>query len=247
MMSNIFYRIPEALPCLHDKVLAATKNAAACLTQNERSKKVVEYQTPYYSLFLGNYIICFAFLCQTTVNSMIAGFLKGFKGEKGEQDTDDTETRETFIAHLEKIFSRFPFSDPLTNVMDDQGNLELNLDDIKIDDPIPISSSSHQSNTSKQENERQREKLFEGGSTETKPRQRTREEIIAKYRNKGDAASATSAASAAAEARNKLHERGEKLEQLSERTAELQNGAEDFASLAKELAKKMEKRKWWNL
>ncbi|XP_031095683.1 uncharacterized protein LOC115999882 isoform X1 [Ipomoea triloba] len=216
------FRIPQALPCLHDKVLAATKNAAACLTQNERSKK-------------------------TTVNSMIAGFLKGFKGDKGEQDIDDTETRETFIAHLEKIFSRFPFSDPLTNVMDDQGNLEINLDDIEIDDPIPISSSSHQSNTSKQENERQRQKLFEGGSTETKPRQRTREEIIAKYRNKGDAASTASAASAAAEARNKLHERGEKLEQLSERTAELQNGAEDFASLAKELAKKMEKRKWWNL
>lgn len=58
---------------------------------------------------------------------MIAGFLKGFKGEKGEQVIDDTETRETFIAHLEKIFSRFPFSDPLTDVMDGQGGLELNL------------------------------------------------------------------------------------------------------------------------
>lgn len=34
---------------------------------------------------------------------------------------------------------------------------------------------------------------------------------------------------------------------LSDRTEELQHGAEDFASMAKELAKKMENRKWWQI
>jgi hypothetical protein len=36
-------------------------------------------------------------------------------------------------------------------------------------------------------------------------------------------------------------------QRLSERTAELQSGAENFASMANELAKQMEKRKWWNI
>lgn len=34
---------------------------------------------------------------------------------------------------------------------------------------------------------------------------------------------------------------------LNERTEELQNGAQDFASMATELAKRMENRKWWQL
>ncbi|VFQ77470.1 unnamed protein product [Cuscuta campestris] len=215
LFSGDDFWIPEALPCLHDKVLAAAANAAPCLSQNQESKK-------------------------TTVNSMVSGIFKGFKGGKGEQVIDSTETRENLIAHLESIFSRFPFSDPLTSVCDGEGHLELNIDNIQIDEPISAASSSQQSNNSRQENEKKREKLFEGGSTDTKPRLRTREEIIAKYRNKGEAISA------AAQARNKLVERGEKLEKLSERTAELQSGAENFASMAKELAKSMEKRKWWN-
>ncbi|VFQ72819.1 unnamed protein product [Cuscuta campestris] len=219
LFSGDDFWIPEALPCLHDKVLAAAANAAPnaapCLSQNQESKK-------------------------TTVNSMVSGIFKGFKGGKGERVIDSTETRENLIAHLESIFSRFPFSDPLTSVCDDEGHLELNIDNIQIDEPISAAASSQQSNNSGQENEKKREKLFEGGSTDTKPRLRTREEIIAKYRNKGEAISA------AAQARNKLVERGEKLEKLSERTAELQSGAENFASMAKELAKSMEKRKWWN-
>ncbi|CAH9069553.1 unnamed protein product [Cuscuta europaea] len=218
LYSEYDFWTPELLPCFHDKVLAAKMNAPLCLTQNEENKK-------------------------STVNSMLAGILKGLKGEKGEQVIDySTEPREKFIAHLESIYSRFPFSDPLTDVMEDEGELALNIDNIEIDEPIPTTSSSHQSNKSKskQENE-EREKLFEGGSIDTKPRLRTREEIIAKYRNKGGATSA------AAQARNKLVERGEKLEQLSERTAELQSGAENFASMAQELAKSMEKRKWWKL
>lgn len=35
------------------------------------------------------------------------------------------------------------------------------------------------------EKETDRDRLLEGGTSDAKPRQRTREEIIAKYRNKG--------------------------------------------------------------
>lgn len=90
---------------------------------------------------------------------------------------------------------------------------------------------------------RDREKLFEGATNkdDVKPRLRTPEEIMAAYRKTGDASSA------AAQARNKLMERQEKLERISQRTAELQSGAEDFASLANELVKTMERRKWWQI
>lgn len=37
------------------------------------------------------------------------------------------------------------------------------------------------------------------------------------------------------------------FQHLSRRTEELQSGAENFASMASELAKAMEKRKWWNI
>jgi syntaxin-binding protein 5 len=36
-------------------------------------------------------------------------------------------------------------------------------------------------------------------------------------------------------------------QRISQQTAELQNGAENFASLAQELAKTMENKKWWKL
>lgn len=51
----------------------------------------------------------------------------------------------------------------------------------------------------------EREKLFDGATSDTKPRARTVEEIKAKYKNQ-DIAEVT------AEARNKLIERQEKLE-----------------------------------
>jgi len=42
-------------------------------------------------------------------------------------------------------------------------------------------------------------------------------------------------------------QRQEKLERISQQTAELQSGAKNFASLAQELAKTMENKKWWKL
>ncbi|MCD7471539.1 hypothetical protein HAX54_012029 [Datura stramonium] len=58
-------------------------------------------------------------------------------------------------------------------------------DDIEIDEPVPVAStSSHNSQNSKRGTER--EKLLDSESDDAKPRLRTREEIIAKYRKAGD-------------------------------------------------------------
>ncbi|OMO75995.1 Synaptobrevin [Corchorus olitorius] len=116
----------------------------------------------------------------------------------------------------------------------------LQGDDIQIDEPLIISSSSGEIKIEK-EKKTERERLFEGAATDAKPKLRTPDEIRAKYRGSEDAAAA------AARARDRLIERQEKLERINERSQELQNGAEDFASMAKELAKRMEKKKWWNL
>ncbi|KAI3470889.1 hypothetical protein Pfo_027552 [Paulownia fortunei] len=208
------FRIPESLPCLHDKVLAAAADADVNFYQNQKK-------------------------AQSGMPGFVSNVIKGLKGVKEEQDMNYTEAREIVIAHLERIFSRFPFSDPY-NAYDIE-DMELQIDDIDIDEPVPFASSSQKISDDIKEKGTEREKLFEGGSTDAKPTVRTREEIIAKYRNTGDAAGAAS------QAKDKLMERQEKLEKLSRRTEELQSGAENFASMASELAKAMEKRKWWNI
>ncbi|XP_058207273.1 uncharacterized protein LOC131320562 isoform X1 [Rhododendron vialii] len=208
------FRIPEALPCLHDKVLEAATNATFMFSQSQKK--------------------------QGTPPGIIGGIIKSFKGGTAENHGDG----ENIVAHLERIFSRFPFSDPFTDIADDQEVVVLGIDDIDIDEPAPVTSSSHKRESKGKDiadKETERGKLFEGGSTGIEPRMRTAEEIRAKYRKDGDASSA------AAHARDKLVERQEKLEKLSRRTAELQSGAENFADLASELAKTMEKRKWWHI
>ncbi|CAL5322708.1 unnamed protein product [Camellia sinensis] len=209
------FRIPEALPSFHDKVLEAAADAAVTSSQNQRK--------------------------QSTAPRILGGIIKGFKGGKAEENHADLEGHKTIVAHLEGIFSRFPFSDPSTSITDDLDVLELGIDDIDIDEPEPLPFTSQKIKIERKDKEKEREKLFDGGSTDTKPRFRTAEEIRAKYRKDGDASAA------AAQAKDKLLERGEKLEKLSRRTEELQSGAENFASLASELAKTMEKRKWWNI
>lgn len=207
------FRIPVALPSLHDKVLAAAADATISIALDQKNK-------------------------QSTVPGVFGGFMKGFKGAKMEMS--NSEARESILAHMDIIFSRFPFSEPVKNLTSDQPQVELNIDDIEIDEPLSVTSSSSKSDNERKDKETERQRLFEGSSTDPKPRMRTREEIIAKYRKAGDATSA------AAQARDKLVERQQKLEKISERTAELQSGAQSFAEMANELARTMEKRKWWN-
>ncbi|KAG9157898.1 hypothetical protein Leryth_000073 [Lithospermum erythrorhizon] len=171
---------------------------------------------------------------QVIGSGFLGGMVKGLKAGKLKNSFDCS------FSHLEGIFSKRPFQDAApTSTAHDLRDNDLSIDDIEIDEPVPR-TSSHFAQDNGQEIKSEREKLLEGGS-DSKPRVRTREEIIAAYRKTGDASSA------AGEARNKLLERQEKLERISKRTEELQSEAEDFASLANELVKVMEKRKWWHM
>ncbi|KAF8397271.1 hypothetical protein HHK36_016182 [Tetracentron sinense] len=212
------FRIPEFLPCLHDKVLAAAADSAFSFSSNQKKK-------------------------QGTTPGILGGIIKGFKGGKVRHTVDTTESlSKSNFMHLESIFSRVPYADPSTTITAEQEVAELNIDDIEINEPVPVAStSSHKGKNDRRvvsvslaDKETEREKLFQGATVETKPRLRKPEEIMAKYRKAGDASAA------AAHAKDKLVQRQEKLERISRRTEELQSGAENFASMANEIVKTME-------
>ncbi|CAL5060886.1 unnamed protein product [Urochloa decumbens] len=219
MASENDFRIPESLPCLHDKVLAAAAEAAISFSADQRRK-------------------------QNPAAGILGGIIKGMKG-KAEENAKMREsfTVQTPSEHLESIFLKDSSVEPSIPNLDDPIE-ELSIDDIEIDDEVPVAlapASSSTSHGNKRTTEEEREKLFEGSSDVGKPRMRTPQEILTKYKFGGDAAAA------AAHAKDKLMQRQEKLERISQQTAELQNGAENFASLAQELAKTMENKKWWKL
>ncbi|KAK4748221.1 hypothetical protein SAY87_014807 [Trapa incisa] len=215
----------KCLPCLHDKVLAAAADAALNIPSLQKKK--------------------------ASASGILEGIAKGFKLRKGVRHAEYTLNPKSSVAHLEAVFSKYPFSDaspiaPNNEILNSSPNManeeELSIDDIDIDDTIPSTSAS----SWKLENNQnltgtEREKLFEGATDVSEPRIRTVEEIKAKYRK------AENTSSVANDAKNKLLERQEKLEKISRHTAELQSGAEDFASLANELVKAMENRKWWHI
>ncbi|KAF0908598.1 hypothetical protein E2562_026646 [Oryza meyeriana var. granulata] len=213
------FRIPESMPCLHDKVLAAAAEAAINVSMDQKRK-------------------------QNPAAGILGGIIKGLKG-KGEEDAKlkGSLSAQTMSEQLESIFSKESFAEPPIPNPDDP--IELSIDDIDIDDEIPLApppaSSSMSHVNKKMAAEEERAKLFEGSSDVEKPRMRTHQEILTKYKFGGDAAAA------AAHAKDKLMQRQEKLERISQRTAELESGAENFASLAQELAKSMENKKWWKL
>ncbi|XP_038903847.1 LOW QUALITY PROTEIN: uncharacterized protein LOC120090335 [Benincasa hispida] len=209
------FRIPDSLPSLHDKVLAAAADAAFSVSSYQKKN-------------------------QLPSTGILGNIVKGFKGGKMAPTVDLCTTRESYCAHLQKIFLKPPFSDSSSSALKNTEEVEeLTIDDIVIDDEPPPAASTSSEEVKEEKSERQR--LFGDGNDDWKPRIRTTEEILTTYKFSGDASLA------AAHARNKLLERQEKLEKLSKRTEELRNGAEDFASLANELVKTMEKRKWWHI
>ncbi|KAK2656543.1 hypothetical protein Ddye_009595 [Dipteronia dyeriana] len=178
---------------------------------------------------------------QGTAPGILGGIVKGFKGGKVGHPMDITTPPKSSFNHLEGKFSKPPFPDSSPTDKNYEEAMELNIDDIEIDDaPSMAATSSHVATDMKIEKKTERERLL-GAPDNTKPHLRTREEIMAKYRKAEDVTSG------AALARDKLVQRQEKLERISRRTEELQSGAEDFASLANELVKTMEKRKWWHI
>ncbi|XP_024024685.1 uncharacterized protein LOC21391078 isoform X2 [Morus notabilis] len=208
------FRIPESLPCLHDTVLAAAVDAAYSSSPNEE---------------------------QASSPGISGGITQGSNVGKALRNVDLNVVHKHNYSRLESLFSTPPFLKPSAASKDDQEILELNLDDIIIDEPLYVSPSSQKHKIEMKDKGTERERLFDGATSDSKLRLRTADEIRAKYRKAGDASGA------AAEARDKLVQRQEKLERLGQRTEELRSGAENFASLAKELAKSMENRKWWQI
>ncbi|KAK7320593.1 hypothetical protein VNO77_30214 [Canavalia gladiata] len=209
--------IPESFPCLHDEVLSAAVDVTASLSLNQNERQ-------------GS-------------SAIFRNIVKNFKAGKVDQDANQ-EVHTNKLENLKQLFSSPPFLKPSSGTDDKQDAFELNIDEIHIDEPV-FYSSPKKSDIEKRDKgkgtETDRQKLFEDTSTDSKPRARTAEEIKAKYRKTGDASAA------AALARDKLVQRQEKLQMLNQRTEELESGAQDFASMATELAKRMENRKWWQL
>ncbi|XP_004491029.1 uncharacterized protein [Cicer arietinum] len=166
---------------------------------------------------------------------------KNFKVRKADHNTDQA-VHNNYLENLDRCFSSPPFLKPSSGTEYGQDAFELDIDEIHIDEPLAFTSPQKIIIDKKEKaKETDRQKLLEESTTDSKPKARTAEEIKAKYRKTGDASAA------AALARDKLVERQQKLEMLNQRTEELQNGAQDFASMASELAKRMENRKWWQL
>ncbi|CAD5172437.1 unnamed protein product [Musa acuminata subsp. malaccensis] len=214
-------RFAELMPCLHDKVLASA--TAAALNHSIDLKKT-----------------------QMTSPGIFGGIIRGLKG--GRTDINDIVNdgipSYSSTKQLEQLFSRFPFSDQSTTIIRNEEVGELSIDDIEIDDPLPAPSTSTtlaQFSCYAIDEEKEREKLFQGSTNDSKPRMRTPQEILTQYRFAGDASAA------AAHAREKLVQRQEKLERISRHTEELQNNAESFAAMANELVKTMENKKWWKI
>lgn len=167
---------------------------------------------------------------QVPVAGVLGGIVKGFKKEKSKNAKVDCN-----FSQLEEMFSR-PVTSGLAGAVENMEEEELDIDDIEIDDePVLIASSSSHQGKGKQTGT-DRERLFQGTSVDTKPRTRTPEEIMAAYKGP------EYAAAAAENARNKLLERQEKLERISKRTEDLQSEAEDFASMANELVKTIDRK-----
>lgn len=170
----------------------------------------------------------------------------GLKASKESETPEPEGSQNSIHSSLDKIFSRSPASSSeASNVSGEV--IELNIDNIKPGGPPHTSPTDNKSETKKKGKKNDRKKLFGGAipTPETKPKQRTVDEIRAQYRK--DSPDLTSAHAAALDARNKLLERQEKLERIAENSEELANGAQDFASMAAELKKKMKHRKWWQL
>ncbi|KAG5237446.1 syntaxin-binding protein [Salix suchowensis] len=111
------FRIPESLPCLHDELLAS----AAAATISSSSNQKIE---------------------QDASSGILGGLIKGFQGSMAEHDVDLFDVCKNNFAHLESIFSSPPFLKPSIDLVDDQKVVKLCIDDIDIDEPLCVSSSS---------------------------------------------------------------------------------------------------------
>ncbi|KAM1253479.1 hypothetical protein ACFX2J_041357 [Malus domestica] len=134
------FRIPETLPCLHDKVIAVATDVIASLSLNQK---------------------------QVGVPGILGGIIKGLKADKAEQDMEPAPNHDKYCENLESLFSSPPSLKPSKAGEDDRDVIELRIDDVVIDGLVifdgPAPSSSIQKNkTEKKGIGTKKERLFEG-------------------------------------------------------------------------------------
>jgi len=223
-------RIPDSLPSLHDKELAAAADAAVKASFHQIPKK-------------------------KQIQGFIGGVIKEIKGGVLRHTVSTAERPPTpnTASDLSSLFAWCPFPEQTASEIDIETE-SLDIDDIEIEEDssasIPSSSAPTSSigfiytgKASSKDKASDRQKLLDEKTEELKPRKRTPEEIKASYGHKKP----LDVSGVAGLAVNRLQERGEKLQTISKRTEELQDGAENFASMADELLKTMERRKWWQI
>ncbi|KAM1020254.1 hypothetical protein ACFX13_042250 [Malus domestica] len=136
------FRIPETLPCLHDKVIAVATDVIASLSLNQKQPQV-------------------------GVPGILGGIIKGLKADKAEQDMEPAPNHDKYCENLESLFSSPPSLKPSKAGEDDRDVIELRIDDVVIDGLVifdgPAPSSSIQKNkTEKKGIGTEKERLFEG-------------------------------------------------------------------------------------
>lgn len=223
-------RIPASFPSLHDKELAAAADAAIKASFHQIPKK-------------------------KQIQGFLGGVIKEIKGGVLRHTSSTAEKSPTpnTVSDLSSLFAWCPFPEQTSSEIDIEAEI-LNIDDIEIEEDFSASTASssapasstgfvYTGKASSKDKASDRQKLLDEKTEELKPRKRTPDEIKAAYGHK----KALDVSGVAGLAVNRLQERGEKLQTISKHTEELQEGAENFASMADELLKTMERRKWWQI
>ncbi|CAM6091418.1 unnamed protein product [Calypogeia fissa] len=241
-----------SLARLYDKDLAKAADAAITYARNAPRRKS---QTPIQGM-----------------QGLLGGVLKELRNVL---DIDQQQVVH-FSSELPKLFSTSPFnivsvepkispqleasgsSHSVTDTTMDIDDIDMEYPEAEVAQPPPVEISKANKFTNKltgalkslkgkersDSPESNRMKLFDGKDEPKPSKAQTVDDIRAKY---GHPRKSQEISSALDMARNKLAERGEKLQDIGDKTAEMEDNAQNFASMAEELAKKMAQRKWWEL
>lgn len=129
----IKHRIPDSLPCLHDKVLAAAAEAAINASINRKKKQVGYLSTSLFkkkkkkSFWHFHLVNDIALLLQDTASGILGGIMKGFKGSRTENSIGENILGNSSAEQLEEILLKVPFLEPSTTSSGDPEVDELSI------------------------------------------------------------------------------------------------------------------------
>ena len=119
-------RIPESLPCLHDKVLAAAAEAAISFSTDQRRKQVSIHV--FWKLSRSS---CTFWLhkklhgCRILQQGLLVASLKEWKARLKKMQKWEKFWHRTPSEHLESIFLKEPFAEPSIPNLDDPIELSI--------------------------------------------------------------------------------------------------------------------------